>query len=234
MSDSRNSCSEPLTLYQRNRLEGERLAAEDLKRIQAQSRRDRIERLYGHACLPERFRARHLSDLEIYDDRIARAVDICQRYASHFDQAWAHGTCMALVGRPGTGKTHVATAILESVIGRDMVGLYTTQADMLRAFRATYSNNGQTEDQVLDYYAGPDLLVVDEIGFALGNLQKIQATLFDVFDRRYRHRRPTILVGNLTPAELWDYLGERISRRVMEDDGVVIAFDWEPYKGAHR
>lgn len=229
MTDSRHSCSD----YAAGRQASRELAAEHVLERQAEAKRRRVARLYGGAGLPDRFRGRSLSELEVYDERIERVVDVCQRYANRFDKAWAAGTCLVLVGRPGTGKTHAATAILENVIDHGLSGLYTTLADILRAFRATYSNNRQTEDEVLDYFAGPDLLVVDEIGFALGNLEKTQATLFDVFDRRYRNRRPTILLGNLTPAELWDYLGERITRRIMEDDGIVLAFDWEPYRGRH-
>lgn len=215
--------------YAEHREESRKLAAEYVEQQRRAARDQRIARLYGISSLPARFRGQTLASLELYDPRIERAVGICSRYVESFAEVRKNGTCLSLVGGPGTGKTHTATAMLEEVIRLGLAGLYVTMADVLRAFRASYSGNGRTEEQVLEYFTEPDLLVVDEVGVAVGNLDKTRATLFDVFDRRYRERKPALLIGNLTPVELADYLGERIFRRVQENGGTVIAFDWAPY-----
>lgn len=219
--------------YQKGREASRKMAAEHVENRQREARERRIERLFGYAGLPSRFRGKTLNSLELYDHAIERAVHVCNRYAANFDQVRENGTCLSLVGIPGTGKTHAASAILEAVVGRGYVGLFVTMSDILRAFRASYSGQGYTEDQVLDYFTEPDLLVVDEVGFALGNIEKTRAILFDVFDRRYREHKPVLILGNLTPAELGRYLGERIYRRIQENGGTVLAFDWMPY-AEHR
>lgn len=216
--------------YETARAESRRLAVEHVQEQQDAARRSRIERIYGAAKLPARFRGRSFETLAEYDRRIKPVKRAAQNYARRFSRALETGASLALVGAPGTGKTHTACAILEAVIAAGHLGLFATMSDILRAFRSVYSGDGPTEGQILDYYSEPDLLVVDEIGVAIGSLDKTRAILFDVFDRRYRDRKPVIVVGNHSPAELAAYLGERIYRRILEG-GSVLAFDWAPYRG---
>jgi DNA replication protein DnaC len=54
-----------------------------------------------------------------------------------------------------------------------------------------------------------------------------QNLLFDVINERYNNRLPTLLLSNLTQAEVVAVLGERVIDRLREDGGKVITFDWQ-------
>jgi DNA replication protein DnaC len=42
--------------------------------------------------------------------------------------------------------------------------------------------------------------------------------------------RPTILIGNLTAAEMEEYLGERIMERLMDLGSIMVAFTWSSHR----
>lgn len=196
---------------------------------QREAKHRRLEKKFGHAGLPEKFQGQTLEELEVYDPRIGRVLDVCRKYIENFEFCRRYGTCLSLVGNPGTAKTRVASAILEGVMRQEFVGLFASMSDILRMFRGSYNRNDVTEEEVLDHFVEPDLLAIDEVGLSIGNLDKTRAILFDVFDRRYRENKPVILLGNLTAQELEAFLGERIYRRVQENGGSVLAFDWMSY-----
>jgi DNA replication protein DnaC len=54
--------------------------------------------------------------------------------------------------------------------------------------------------------------------------------LFDVLNDRYGELRPTILIGNLTAAELERYLGERIMERLMDLGSITVPFTWSSHR----
>ena len=83
--------------------------------------------------------------------------------------------------------------------------------------RDAFSPRGQrSETEALALLTAVDLLVLDEVGVAIGNAVTRRAMLFDVLNARYGEMHPTILIGNLTAAEMEAYLGERIMDRLLE------------------
>lgn len=220
---------ERMAEYDRLRQDGAREAAEYLRERQAEARRDYLTKAYGHAGIPPRFRGQRFDAYQAETDDQRYALDVAQRYAHNFRAALARGVCLTLIGRPGTGKTHLAAAIGETLIENGHPVLFRSLSGLLRDFRMSYRDGGPSEAEVLRRMVEPDLLIVDEIGISIGNLEKTQATLMEVFNSRYEENRPTLLLGNVTRQELRDFLGERIERRVQEGGGPVVAFTWEPY-----
>ena len=136
-----------------------------------------------------------------------------------------------LLGGPGTGKTHLACAILARVIHAGHTGLFLTVSAALRIIRDAFSPRGQrSETEALALLTAVDLLVLDEVGVAIGNAATRRAMLFDVLNERYGEMRPTILIGNLTSAELDAYLGERIMERLMDLGSIMVPFTWSSHR----
>jgi len=214
------------------RHEAVRSAAE--RRASAQSE---LERALGRAGIPARFAGRDFACYRAETRDQQRALAISQAYAERFAGVRARGACLVLVGGPGTGKTHLACAILQAVIGAGHSGLFVTISEALRTIRDTYSPRAKrSESEAFALFTGPDLLVLDEVGVAIGDDEKRRSLLFDVFNTRYAERRPTVLIGNLTGDELRAYLGERIMDRVLECGSALVPFNWASYrreKAAH-
>lgn len=141
---------------------------------------------------------------------------------------------LVLHGRPGTGKTHLAVAIMRGVLAAGLTARYTTVSHLARAVRSTYRRGAeQTEYQVLEEHIAPALLVIDEIGVGLGTTHET-AMLHDVIAGRYDRMRPTILVSNLGLEEIRAALGERVVDRLREDGAQDVVFDWDSFRGGAR
>jgi DNA replication protein DnaC len=220
----------PEELAQHSRREVQKLLA---ARREAGQRR--LERALGRCGIPERFLDRSFENYHAATPEQQRALIVCRGYATRVVAAGSHGDSLLLLGGPGTGKTHLACAILAEVLRAGHTGLLLSVSAALRTLRETYSVRAQRlESEALELLTTPDLLVLDEVGLAIGNDEKRRALLFDVLDTRYARLRSTILVGNLTADELEDYLGERIMDRLCEGDAAVVSFTWPSHRRSER
>jgi DNA replication protein DnaC len=199
------------------------------------ARQAELERALGRAGIPRRFQGRGFADYRAAGPEQQAALAVCRGYAERFEEALAHGRCLLLVGGPGTGKTHLACAILAAVIGAGRSGLFIAVSEALRLIRDAYSPRAaRSESEAFALLTEPDLLVLDEVGVAIGDGEKRQAMLFDVLNARYGAQRPTVLIGNLTAAELGAYLGERIMDRLLESGSAVVPFTWASHRRGGR
>jgi len=189
-------------------------------------RRKRLEEQFGHAGIPPRFHERGFDNYRAVSTEQYRVLQTCKAYAERFDEAQKLGSSLILIGRPGTGKTHLACAIARVVIEHGHSALFTSVAEMLRQTRDSFRGE-ETEQKILQRFTEPDLLILDEVGIGIGREETRHAIIMDVINRRYEHLRPTILMGNLSTQEMQAYLGERVWRRISEDGAGVLAFTWD-------
>lgn len=156
------------------------------------------------------------------------ALATCQDFAAGAQRGtWA---TLVLIGPPGTGKTHLAAAMVLDMIQRGNPARYTTFRDLIRSLRATWRRDAeQTEDEVISDLAGVPLLVVDEIGVSMGSEAEL-VQFFDVIDRRYQMANPLVLVSNLTAPDLRAALGDRLADRIRENC-TVVPCNWPSHRG---
>ncbi|MBK5968796.1 ATP-binding protein [Thiorhodovibrio winogradskyi] len=155
----------------------------------------------------------------------------CRAFASRLADSASHGDSLLLIGGPGTGKTHLASAILAKAIRAGRTGCFFSVAAALRLVRDTYSPNAmRSEIDSLALLTEPDLLVLDEVGVAIGHDDKRQAILFDILGTRYAGMKSTVLIANLTITEIRAYLGERLMDRLSDAGSAVLSFDWSSYR----
>ncbi len=211
-----------------------RLARE--RQLEAQKRAEqaaaRLQHAIGEALIPARFIGRSLENFVASTPGQERALSIAQEYAENFEQHAKRGTGLILSGLPGTGKSHLATAILQAIMP-EHIGLYTTCMNVIRAIRGTWRKDSEmSESEVLRIYGTAPLLVLDEIGVQYGTDGE-QTILFDVLDRRYREMKPTIFLTNQDADGMKQFIGERTFDRLREVSRWV-AFDWESYRPQAR
>jgi len=219
------------------RVSAERQAAAEKTAAAAKAR---LEALLSEAAIPARFIGRTLATYRAETAEQKRALAVVSEFANNFAEHRAKGDSLILLGAPGTGKSHLAAAVLQAILP-EHCGLYTTCAGVIRAVRATWRPNSErTEAQVLQVLATVPLLVIDEIGVQYGTDSE-QNILFDLLDRRYREMMPTILMANLRlkrekdakPAGLREVLGERIYDRLTEI-AKIVTFEGESYRARAR
>lgn len=217
------SGEDPRAVYARIRAEHQEEAAQLASQAQQRARQQRIDRQMGRAGIPVRFQDKRFDDWRIDQPWQQRAVQVARRYAENFGQVLSQGTCLVMVGQPGSGKTHLACAIGQTVIESGHTALFTTLGDLLRTIRDSYDADAGERD-TLRQFVEPDLLILDEIGVAIGRSETRQAQLLDVINARYEAVRPTVLMGNLTADEMRAHLGDRIWRRITDDAAPILAF----------
>ena len=208
--------------------------------------RDRIQRI----GIPPRFVDCTVWNWQHGMDRQRSVWNWVVDYVKQFDLALEHGRCCVLIGACGTGKSHIAICVMLGAAGCGKTHLaigiakhvaekggtarYTTVMDMLGRIKATYSRDAAEKEQdVLNELATVDMLVIDEVGRQL-DTNYTEAQFFSVLDKRYRNKKPTVLVSNLNKAKFVDYLGAAIVDRLRENGGQVLTFDWASQRSTRK
>lgn len=201
-------------------------------RQKAESARLRIEAMLEGAAVPARFIGRTFENFKAATDKQRAALQAAQAFAEGFEGHLKRGSGLILSGLPGTGKSHLAAAVLQAIMPTHC-GLYTTCMGVIRAIRGTWRKDSEkSESQVLHMLGTVPLLVLDEIGVQYGTDGE-QTILFDVLDRRYRDMMPTILLTNQDKDGFKQFIGERSFDRLTESCRWV-AFDWASYRATAR
>ena len=182
---------------------------EEIKRQEAeQEKRERIER-YKKSGVPERYFKESLDTYKIKNKMQATAA----KAATNFLHAAKCGEFKSLVilGNAGTGKTHLACAII-----REAGGKYRTAPDIVEEMRRAKSfTANDTEADIIDYYAHVSLLVIDEIGRGIAATDE-KYMLYQILNARYNTRKPTVLISNFTKADFLQYIGVAAADRLVE------------------
>lgn len=129
---------------------------------------------------------------------------VCRKWAS------APTGALLLFGSDyGTGKTHLAIAMIRAVHR----GRFLAHYQFLSKLRDTYRNS-HAEDIISACIEAP-FLVLDDMGTTCGGNDE-QSALHRLLDERYAHARPFVLTSNANePAELDELLGGRMLDRLI-------------------
>jgi DNA replication protein DnaC len=183
--------------------------------------------LIGSGISP-RFAGSMFANYRVDNSAMGQALAICQGYADKFDEHYSSGRNLLLCGNVGTGKTHLASSIVQQVVRQlGAVAVITSAAEIIRVFKGSMDRNaGYSERDVIAELADLDLLVIDEVGAQAGTAYEL-AVLHEVFDRRYQLVRPTVVVSNMDAKGLGQYIGERALDRLRENKALLAGFTWE-------
>ena len=183
----------------------------------------------GSAAIPERFKDRTLDSYVAKTSGQKKALAFAKEYAENFDQVMRTGRSAVFVGKVGTGKTHLALGIALSIMQQQKSPVFVTVQRLIRRVKDSWRTKEETETEVINAFALPDLLILDEVGVQFGSEFEKQV-LFDVLNERYEKLKPSILLSNIPSEQLSDYLGERVTDRLRENGGALIGFNWDSYR----
>lgn len=165
-------------------------------------------------------------------------LEACRSFVSPLGSEDGGG--LWLMGLPGTGKTHLGSAMVSHVINteRKRACIFSAR-ELVRMLRASWDRSSTpaegadwqptTEDQIIDFVGTAGLFVLDEIGTGF-NSSAEQTQLFDIIDLRYKHCLPTVLISNLDVGGIRAALGERSFDRLREG-ARVLTCTWPSHRG---
>jgi len=170
----------------------------------------RIERRITQSRLPER------KTLDDFDFDFQTGVDRRQIMTLASLDFVNRGQGLVLGGHSGTGKSHIAKALLLIGCRQNLRCRYTTAADMLIDLKS-----GLVDDSLekkLKQYIAPELLCIDELGFDRLEQDdtRLAALFFKVIDGRYG-RKSTVLTMNMDFKALGAYLGDPVITAALVD-----------------
>ena len=192
--------------------------------------KEKLKRIYEIASIPERFKDCSFENFIAEDRKRIQSLSVCKSYYDNFYDIKNTGSSLFLCGNFGTGKTHLAIAILNELIKSETgSGKYTTTLRMIRDIRSSYRGGKYSEQEIIDRYVNYPLLILDEIGVQFGT-EGEKILLFEVINGRYENYKPSILISNLSIKGIENYLGERAIDRLKSKSGSLVVMDWESFR----
>ncbi len=187
---------------------------------------NQIKKLYDKSNIPARYK---LASLEMnMDHDLHQNGGTCTLHANTMEvrefleaKELSHRG-FYFQGTTGSGKTHIACAILnELILKRGLEGRYCkVSKDFLEAIKTTFTkekywNEESTSKSIEDEFQKVPVLVLDDFGVQKDSPWVLEK-LYDLIDTRYEARRLTIITSN-KPMESWRGVFEnRIYSRLKE------------------
>jgi DNA replication protein DnaC len=204
-------------------------------RLLSEQADQRRERSIAHRIREARFRDPHT--LATFDWQFnAAAISRTQIEELATADFVRHRDNLVLVGQSGVGKSHLVEALGRSACAVGYRVRYSTSAGLIENLTAALAD--RTLPRRVRYYAGFDLLIVDEFGF--DRLERREARdaaslLFKVIDARVQ-KHATALVTNVDFDTWGDYLGDpplamALLDRIV-DGAIIVKINGKSYRAA--
>lgn len=112
-------------------------------------------------------------------------------------------------GRYGTGKTHLAAAIANYAVEKDMEIIFQPVPDLLDMLRMSYGNTGESYEDRFSRIRSVPLLILDDLG-AQSSTPWAEEKLYQIINYRYVNRMPTVLTSNVNPRDIDGRIASRL------------------------
>ena len=196
----------------------------------------KLDKIRGASLLGDRYKDTTFgkTDLERPTD-FQKAFQRCQKYCQVADQALENGYGMYIYGDSGTGKTHLTACMCNELMSQMRQCLFTNFFEISKLIRSTWNGNADSES-VIRRICEVDFLFLDDLGTEMvtknGEDNWLQGQVFDIINKRYNNRKPTIFSSNYSMNELIADRGlmKKTVDRIGEMSTAMIKLTGESYR----
>ena len=173
-------------------------------------------------------------DLSSLEQQKAEIMKRTLRMAKEFAEGFPKDkSTLLLLGKTGTGKTHVSSAIAKTVIEKGFDVIYDSTQNILNDFEnERFKSNYGQKDYHCEKYLECDLLIIDDLGTEFTTPFNLSC-LYNLLNTRQNRSLPTVISTNLSPEDLAKKYEDRIYSRIIGRDSKILRFEGKD-KRIHR
>ncbi len=187
------------------------------------SGRDRMVRLVG-----ERYADCGFSNFAVGNDKHTpsrqKQLDRVRSYAADILQHRESGRNLIMIGTCGTGKDHLAAAVMRHAMFKGLNVIFTRGTSLAERMVLSLKSGEKLDERLHSW----DILCISDIephGHAEAS-PYVLASFLDLIDERYRRKLPTIVTSNVeNREEMAKAIGRRCVERLLHD-AVVARMVW--------
>lgn len=174
------------------------------------------------------------------DDRFPgqrEAVEELEAFAREIVERTRQGCGIILSGPPGTGKDHLAVALLRHAAQASLSVGWADGQTLFALMRDRIGSELSEETEIRKYTSPDVLLLSDPMPLAIDDKMTTfqKSILWRIVDRRYRDNKPTWLTCNAADGkELSQRIGPQIVDRLTEGSILINTVGWKSFRRADR
>lgn len=178
-----------------------------------------------------------INEYETYDKLTIRAKNKASNYVFSFEKVKSNeNNWLAMMGQPGSGKSHLVIAIGAALIKKRLTVMYMPYMEVIKELKGN-SINIEKYNVILERYTKCDVLIIDDLfkdkvknGQLIGDLTEVDMKhIYPILNYRYYNSLPTIFSSECTP-EMLTNLDRALAGRILERSCEnIVVFDSEKY-----
>jgi DNA replication protein DnaC len=183
-----------------------------------------LRRRLNEADVPPAFLDAGFDNFVAQTPQAESIAKVLNQYCQNFSAQRAVRPGFIFTGNPGTGKTHLACAMVHALSMDGFTAVYASLPRFTKELRAAYGKTGAVEE-LIQRLIDADFLALDEIDLH-GQSDTDYNTLYDIVNSRYESEgRPTLALSNRPLERLRTDLDERVVSRILGGSKPIV-FDW--------
>lgn len=138
------------------------------------------------------------------------AYNRCKKFCENHIEVLKGGFGIYLVGNSGTGKTHLMACMVNELTKKLQPCLITNFFEIAKQIKKTFGRSLYNESDFINKITDIPFLFIDDLGTEIVQKQGedtwLQEKIYDVINKRYNAKRPTVFSSNYS-------FGDLISKR---------------------
>ena len=220
--------------------EVDKMKKEEERRKNIERQRE-VEKLQKNSLLGERYKDVRFSNTTTGENQMFDAAFIrCRNYCEVSSKVLEEGYGIYIFGDSGTGKTHLTACMVNELVKQYRPTLFTNFFEISQIIRGTFKSSKDTEIDMIEKISTIDFLFIDYLGTEKvtknGEDNWLQEKIFEILNKRYNNKKPTIFTSNYSLEQLNNERGlmEKTVDRILEMSSLILKIEGVSHRIKNR